>query len=142
MIEVGRLCVKIAGRDAGKKCVVVEVIDDNYVLVDGETRRRKSNILHLEPLNQVLDIKKGASHETIMKAFEQLGLQVMKTTKPKKAGARPRRARKSKLAGPAPTAKTATKPAAKPAAKAPAEKKPVVKKAPVKKPKPKEEKKA
>ena len=27
-IEVGRVCVKIAGREAGEKCVIVEVIDD------------------------------------------------------------------------------------------------------------------
>ena len=30
MMEVGRLCLKIAGRDAGMKCVIVEVIDDNF----------------------------------------------------------------------------------------------------------------
>ena len=28
MIEVGRVCVKIAGRDAGKKCAVIKVLDD------------------------------------------------------------------------------------------------------------------
>ena len=47
MIEIGRLCVKIAGRDAGKKCVVVDVVNDNTVLIDGETRRRNCNIKHL-----------------------------------------------------------------------------------------------
>ena len=41
MIEVGRLCVKIAGRDAGKKCVITELIDEKLVMIDGETRRRK-----------------------------------------------------------------------------------------------------
>ena len=51
MFEIGRLCVKIAGRDAGLKCLVVEVIDDNYVLIDGQTRRRKCNIKHLEPVS-------------------------------------------------------------------------------------------
>ena len=41
MIDVGRVCVKIAGRDAGKKAVVVEKIDSNFVLIDGQTRRRR-----------------------------------------------------------------------------------------------------
>ena len=27
MIDVGRVCVKTAGRDAGRKCVVVEIVD-------------------------------------------------------------------------------------------------------------------
>jgi large subunit ribosomal protein L14e len=114
MIDVGRLCVKTAGRDAGLKCVIVDVIDDNFVLIDGETRRRKCNILHLEPLDKVLDIRKGASHEQVAKAFEAAGYGVFAPkTKPKKA-LRPRKARKSKLAG------TAAPKAAKPAtAKAP-----------------------
>src|SRR3989338_9123688 len=69
MIEIGRLVVKIAGRDAGKKALIIDVIDDNYVMLDGETRRRKCNILHIEPLNQVVQIKKNASHEEISKAL-------------------------------------------------------------------------
>ncbi len=30
-VEVGRVCMKLAGREAGKKCVVVDVIDKNFV---------------------------------------------------------------------------------------------------------------
>lgn len=41
MLEVGRVCVKTAGRDATKLCVVVEEIDETFVLVDGNTRRKK-----------------------------------------------------------------------------------------------------
>ena len=52
IFEVGRLCVKLAGRDSGKKCVVVEKVDQQYVLVDGATRRKKVNIRHFEPLDQ------------------------------------------------------------------------------------------
>ncbi len=81
-MEVGQLCVKLAGRDAGKKCVIVEILENNLVLIDGETRRRKCNILHLEPLNQKLDVRKGASHETIVEAFKKLGLEA-RTSKPK-----------------------------------------------------------
>jgi large subunit ribosomal protein L14e len=95
MIEIGRLCMKIAGRDAGKKCVVVDVLDKNYVLVDGEVRRKKCNMKHLEPLKETLKIKKGESHESVVKEFKKLGIQ-LKITKPKKAGPKPKKVRKKK----------------------------------------------
>jgi large subunit ribosomal protein L14e len=66
MIETGRVCVKIAGKEAGKKCVIVEIIDPNYVLVSGpEVKRKRCNITHLEPLEEKVDIKEGASDEEI-----------------------------------------------------------------------------
>ena len=83
IFDVGRVCVKIAGRDAGNKCVVVEQLDNTYVLIDGATRRKKVNIKHLEPLDEMLKIKKGASHEEVGKAFEKVGVQVHEAkTKP------------------------------------------------------------
>lgn len=91
MIEIGRLCIKIAGRDAKSKCVVVDVVDDNFVIVDGEARRKKVNIKHLEPTPQKLPIKKGASRADIVKEFKKLGIDLKekkskkKTEKPKKA---------------------------------------------------------
>ncbi len=94
MIEIGRLCVKLAGRDAGLKCVVVDILDDKFVLIDGETRRRKCNILHIEPLKDVIKIKKKASHEEIKKEFEKLGLKV-RETKPRQKTEMPRKKRKS-----------------------------------------------
>lgn len=75
MIQPGRVCVKIAGRDGNLKCVVVENIDKNYVMIDGETRRRKCNISHLEPLSQTLNIGKG-SHEEVVSAFKEFGIEI------------------------------------------------------------------
>jgi len=95
MIEIGRLCVKLAGRDAGCKCVIVDILDGTYALIDGETRRRKCNILHLEPLKDVIKIKKGASHETIKAEFKKLGLEA-RETKPKEKTERPKKIRKKK----------------------------------------------
>tara|TARA_Y100000310_G_scaffold342346_1_gene445240 strand:+ start:772 stop:1101 length:330 start_codon:yes stop_codon:yes gene_type:complete len=92
MIEVGRVFVKIAGRDARKKGVVVEVIDDSYVKVAGEVRAKKCNIKHLELLDQKVDVKKGASSEEVCKA---LGVE-FKAKKKKTAKARPRKQRKTK----------------------------------------------
>ena len=83
MIEIGRLCVKIAGRDAGKKCLIIDVLDDKYVLIDGETRRRRSNVMHLEPLNQVLKVEKDATHGDVLRALKEIGVEGLQQ-KPKK----------------------------------------------------------
>lgn len=95
MIEIGRLCIKTAGRDARHKCIIVDILDDNYVLIDGGVRRKKCNIDHLEPLREVIKIKKGASHDTVVKEFEKLGFPVW-LTKPKQKTERPRKQRKKK----------------------------------------------
>ena len=108
MIEIGRLCIKTAGRDAGKTCVIVDILDDNFVLIDGATRRRKCNIAHIEPLEQSIDVKKGASHADVASAFDKIGIKARETN-PKAKKVRPRRLRRSKLA---------TKPAAEPKKKA------------------------
>jgi large subunit ribosomal protein L14e len=92
IFDVGRVCLKIAGRDANKKCVVVDVKDDTTVLIDGETRRRYANLRHLEPLAQTLDVKKGASRDEVKQAFTTLGIELV-DTKPKKVAARPARTR-------------------------------------------------
>jgi len=87
MMEVGRICIKLAGRDAGMKCVIVDVIDKNNVLIDGQTRRRKCNVKHLEPLNQLIQIKKGDSHAVIKTALKKLKIET-RETKPKQASPR------------------------------------------------------
>ena len=78
-IEVGRVCVKVRGREAGRKCVIVDIIDENFVLITGPksltgVRRRRANIDHIEPLDVKIDIRKGASDEEVLKAIEQAGL--------------------------------------------------------------------
>jgi len=76
LFDVGRLCMKLAGRDAGRACVVVEKVDDRFVVVDGATRRRKVNVGHLEPLAETISLKNKASHNEVKKEFEKLGLAV------------------------------------------------------------------
>ncbi len=58
LIEPGRVCIKTAGREAGKYCVVLEVVDKNFVIVQGpKVRKRRCNIAHLEPLPEKIDLK-------------------------------------------------------------------------------------
>jgi len=94
MFEIGRVCIKLAGRDAGKKCIVVDVLEGKYVMIEGQTRRRRCNMLHLEPLEQVLDVGKNATHDTVMKAlgFEPVHTKTKaKTQKPQKGKKAPKR---------------------------------------------------
>ncbi len=95
MIEIGRICLKLAGRDAGRECVIVDVLEGNYVLIDGNVRRRKCNIFHLEPTSKKIELKKGASHEDVKKEFSKLKIAVWET-KPKEKKERPRKIRKKK----------------------------------------------
>ena len=77
-VEVGRICIKIAGREAGRKCIVVDVIDKNFALITGPkqltgVKRRRVNINHIEPTTEKIDIKRGASDEEVMEALEKAG---------------------------------------------------------------------
>ncbi len=79
-IEVGRICVKIAGREAGRKCVIVEIVDDKFVVITGPkeltgVKRRRVNIKHIEPLEQKIEIEKGASDEQVLEAIKNANLE-------------------------------------------------------------------
>ncbi len=75
-VEVGRICVKLNGREAGRKCVIVDVIDKNFVLITGPkkysgVKRRRTNVKHLEPTEESIDVKKGASDEDVAKVADK-----------------------------------------------------------------------
>jgi len=96
MMEVGRLCVKIAGRDAGMSCLIVDILKDNFVLIDGQTRRRKCNMKHLEPLETVVKISSGADSATVTSELKKLNIVVMER-KTKERKERPKKVIKHKL---------------------------------------------
>uniref|UniRef100_A0A7J3ZN74 Large ribosomal subunit protein eL14 n=1 Tax=Fervidicoccus fontis TaxID=683846 RepID=A0A7J3ZN74_9CREN len=78
-IEIGRICVKTMGREASRKCVIVDIIDDDFVLITGPkeisgVRRRRANIAHLEPTTKKVEISRGASDEEVREALEKAGL--------------------------------------------------------------------
>jgi len=77
-IEVGRICVKVTGRESGKRCVIVDVIDKNFVLITGPrnltgVKRRRVNINHVRPLEEKIRIKRGASDEDVAQALAKAG---------------------------------------------------------------------
>ena len=140
VLEIGRVCVKVAGRDAGQMAVIVNIVDKKIVVIDGQVRRRKCNIAHLEPTSKSVKIDKDASHNAVVSALKSIDIEVVER-KPRKTTKQPRKIRKGKKVVPkqavaqkpaTPVPKSAPKAApAKETAKAPAKK--VETTAPVKK---------
>jgi len=77
-IEIGRICVKIAGRELGRKCVIVDIIDQNNVLLTGPkelngVKRRRASIRHIEPTTEHIDIEREAGDEAVLQALKAAG---------------------------------------------------------------------
>ena len=82
-VEVGRTCVKITGREAGKKCIIVDVIDKNFLLITGPKqvngiKRRRVNVSHVEPTEKKVNMSRGDSDEEIMKALDEETLNFLR----------------------------------------------------------------
>lgn len=78
-LEVGRVVMKVSGREAGKYAVVLKKIDDNFVLIAGPkiltgVKRRRANVEHLEATQYILEIKEDASDEEVIAAYEKANL--------------------------------------------------------------------
>ncbi len=76
-IEIGRICMKTHGRETGKECVIIDIIDKSFVLITGPksvsgVKRRRANVSHLNPTNIVLDISRGANDEEVAKALNEM----------------------------------------------------------------------
>jgi len=77
-IEVGRICLKQAGRETGKKCIIIDVMDKSFVLVTGPkkvtgVKRRRVNINHITPLQDKINVTRGASDEEVTGILETAG---------------------------------------------------------------------
>ena len=73
-LEVGTVCVKTTGREKGRRCVVIDLMDKNFVLVTGPQKatgikRRRVNIKHLQKTEEKINIKKGAADEEVSQAL-------------------------------------------------------------------------
>jgi len=93
--------MKISGRDAGKICAVIDIVNDNIVIIDGAVRRRKCNIKHLEFLGHEVKIKKNADTDEVISSLNTLGFKIKEAKKGKKS--------ETKKEKPKPTRKTSKK---------------------------------
>ena len=75
-LEIGQVCIKLAGREGGKVCAIVDMLDSNFVLIDGQVKRRKCNILHLQTLDKKIDIKKNENSEKVKEELKKLGFEI------------------------------------------------------------------
>ena len=107
-IEVGRLVIKTAGRDANKIGAIVDILGSHEVLIDGQVRRRKSNIAHIETLDKMIKIKAKAPTEMVLKELEAINIFVKKS-KPKEKKEKPERKKLEKVKQEKPKEKVAKK---------------------------------
>jgi large subunit ribosomal protein L14e len=58
LIEIGRVCIKKYGRDAGSRAVITKVLGNSFVNVVTSVRQRerRCNTSHLEFLNEVINV--------------------------------------------------------------------------------------
>jgi len=72
-IDIGRVCEKTQGREKGNTCVIVDVIDRNFVMVTGPgVRRRRVNMDHIIPLDETVNIQRNATDEEVFGALKAL----------------------------------------------------------------------
>jgi len=88
-IEIGRICVKQVGRESGKKCVIIDVMDKSFVLVTGPkkvtgVKRKRVNINHIMPLADKIEVKRGASDDEVAQVLDAAG-KLQEMTQPLKA---------------------------------------------------------
>ncbi len=84
VLEIGRVCLKLVGREAGKYAVVVKATgkakdEKSFVFVTGPrlltgVKRRKCNIDHLKATEYKLEIAEDAPDEQVITAYEKAGL--------------------------------------------------------------------
>lgn len=75
VMDIGRVCKMVRGKNAGQYCVIVDKPEKSRVLIDGEDVKRKEvAISHLEPLPVVLKIKRRANTDSILKALAKADL--------------------------------------------------------------------
>lgn len=78
-LEIGRVCMKVAGREAGGYCVVLKNPEKSFALVTGPKvltgiKRRKSNVAHLEPTQYKVEIADDATDDQVAAALQKSGL--------------------------------------------------------------------
>jgi len=69
-MEIGQVCIKTRGREAGARVVVLSRAKEGKVLVDGpKAKRRQCNIMHLFPTNDKVKVKEEAPHAEVVKVL-------------------------------------------------------------------------
>lgn len=71
IMDVGRVCIKTKGRDAGSIVAIVDIKDD-YAIIEGRnSRRRKCSSRHLLFTDRKINIKKNAAKEEVISKLSE-----------------------------------------------------------------------
>jgi len=78
-LTIGRIAMKIAGREAGRYCVVLSNPKDNFVQVTGPKvltgiKRRRCNVEHLEPTEHQIKLSEGATDKIVIDTLDKEGI--------------------------------------------------------------------
>ena len=86
LVEVGRVCIKKYGRDAGKRAVIMKVRDDGFVDIVTSIRpkERRCNPRHLEFLNEKVDVKDKSLLNNALEIEEKAPVEHSKPKQAKK----------------------------------------------------------
>ena len=93
MMEPGRVVLSTQGRDEGRYFIVLQVIDENFVLMaDGLTRKidhpKKKKVKHLRPKPIVVEVdgaklpNKHLQDSDLRRALEENGLEISNPSTP------------------------------------------------------------
>jgi large subunit ribosomal protein L14e len=71
-IEIGTVCIKTRGREAGSKVVIIEFdAEPQFVIIDGpKIKKRRCNLRHLFPTSQKIEIGKNSDKKTIVELLK------------------------------------------------------------------------
>ncbi|MDD5112265.1 MAG: 50S ribosomal protein L14e [Candidatus Altiarchaeota archaeon] len=73
--EIGRVCRKTAGAEAGKLCVILTKPTEGMVTIAGPNiKKSKTSMAHLEPLPNTVQIAKDAGQIEAVEALKKEGL--------------------------------------------------------------------
>lgn len=75
IMDVGRVCVKNAGKNAGSYCVITKALKDGFVEITGPRKltgikKGRCNAIHIEPTRHVIKLGKKASEADVEKAVK------------------------------------------------------------------------
>ena len=76
-MEIGQVCEKLTGNEKGRICIVIDSKDKNFVLIDGDVKRRRCNLNHLKPLDKVVKISENDDTDKIRDILKREGFKLI-----------------------------------------------------------------
>ena len=85
-VNIGDICIKTFGKETGKKCIVIEIMDKNFVLITGPkeitgVKRRRSSVKHILSTGEKVKINANLSDKELIDVLNKSNkFEYMKTS--------------------------------------------------------------